>query len=151
MSPNCLKAKHPSFTQFIYIFDNRFAAHLPPSQSMSTLNSAMCFYFVLTPGLICVCSEKPECRISTICSSRDSMYQSVFVIAEERRECVIATEVSPRKKSAADLPLEMHHVVPSAPSLCAASGWGFFVKWTVFWYVAPEWGGGHVWLYYLFL
>lgn len=37
--------------------------------------------------------EKPECRISTICSSRDSMYQSVFVIAEERRECVIATEV----------------------------------------------------------
>ncbi|KAA8583203.1 hypothetical protein FQN60_015749, partial [Etheostoma spectabile] len=36
--------------------------------------------------------EKPECRISTICSSRDSMYQSVFVIAEERRECVIATE-----------------------------------------------------------
>ncbi|TMS12730.1 Delta-like protein 4 [Larimichthys crocea] len=38
-------------------------------------------------------SEKPECRISTICSSRDSMYQSVFVIAEERRECVIATEV----------------------------------------------------------
>uniref|UniRef100_A0A3B3UJ78 Delta-like protein n=1 Tax=Poecilia latipinna TaxID=48699 RepID=A0A3B3UJ78_9TELE len=39
-------------------------------------------------------SEKPECRISTICSSRDSMYQSVFVIAEERRECVIATEVS---------------------------------------------------------
>lgn len=38
-------------------------------------------------------SEKPECRISTICSPRDSMYQSVFVIAEERRECVIATEV----------------------------------------------------------
>nr|XP_020459274.1 delta-like protein 4 [Monopterus albus] len=37
--------------------------------------------------------EKPECRISTICSSRDSMYQSVCVIAEERRECVIATEV----------------------------------------------------------
>ncbi|CAL8393388.1 delta-like protein 4 [Gadus morhua] len=38
-------------------------------------------------------SEKPECRISAICSPRDSMYQSVFVIAEERRECVIATEV----------------------------------------------------------
>ncbi|KAL3052736.1 hypothetical protein OYC64_005292 [Pagothenia borchgrevinki] len=38
-------------------------------------------------------SEKPECRVSTICSSRDSMYQSVFVIAEERKECVIATEV----------------------------------------------------------
>ncbi|XP_030628324.1 delta-like protein 4 [Chanos chanos] len=38
-------------------------------------------------------SEKPECRISTICSPRDSMYQSVFVIAEERSECVIATEV----------------------------------------------------------
>ncbi|CAB1453781.1 unnamed protein product [Pleuronectes platessa] len=38
-------------------------------------------------------SEKPECRISTICSSRDSMYQSVFVIGEQRRECVIATEV----------------------------------------------------------
>ncbi|KAG5265394.1 hypothetical protein AALO_G00241940 [Alosa alosa] len=37
--------------------------------------------------------EKPECRISTICSSRDSMYQSVFVITEERNECVIATEV----------------------------------------------------------
>uniref|UniRef100_A0A8C6V187 Delta-like protein n=1 Tax=Neogobius melanostomus TaxID=47308 RepID=A0A8C6V187_9GOBI len=42
--------------------------------------------------------EKPECRISTICPSRDSMYQSVFVIAEERRECVIATEV--RRNSA---------------------------------------------------
>lgn len=42
------------------------------------------------------------------------MYQSVFVIAEERRECVIATEVSPKKT---DLPLEMHHVVPSALSL----------------------------------
>lgn len=38
-------------------------------------------------------SEKPECRISTICSPGDPMYQSVFVIAEERRECVIATEV----------------------------------------------------------
>ncbi|XP_016150062.1 delta-like protein 4 [Sinocyclocheilus grahami] len=37
--------------------------------------------------------EKPECRISTICSPRDSVYQSVFVIAEERSECVIATEV----------------------------------------------------------
>ncbi|KAJ7989113.1 hypothetical protein DPEC_G00316160 [Dallia pectoralis] len=36
---------------------------------------------------------KPECRISTICSPRDSMYQSVFVIAEEKNECVIATEV----------------------------------------------------------
>lgn len=43
---------------------------------------------------LCVRSEKPECRISTICSPRDSMYQSVFVIAEERSECVIATEVS---------------------------------------------------------
>uniref|UniRef100_A0A674JDV3 Delta like canonical Notch ligand 4 n=1 Tax=Terrapene triunguis TaxID=2587831 RepID=A0A674JDV3_9SAUR len=39
-------------------------------------------------------SEKPECRISAICSPRDSMYQSVFVITEERNECVIATEVS---------------------------------------------------------
>ncbi|KAK2826165.1 hypothetical protein Q5P01_020379 [Channa striata] len=38
-------------------------------------------------------SERPECRISTICSSRDSMYQSVFVIAEEKNECIIATEV----------------------------------------------------------
>uniref|UniRef100_A0A8C5WM82 Delta-like protein n=1 Tax=Leptobrachium leishanense TaxID=445787 RepID=A0A8C5WM82_9ANUR len=38
-------------------------------------------------------SEKPECRISTICSSRDSMYQSIYMIAEERNECVIATEV----------------------------------------------------------
>ncbi|KAI1897285.1 hypothetical protein AGOR_G00081750 [Albula goreensis] len=37
--------------------------------------------------------EKPECRISTICSPWDSEYQSVFVIAEERNECVIATEV----------------------------------------------------------
>lgn len=49
--------------------------------------------------MICAYSEKPECRISTICSSRDSMYQSVFVIAEERKECVIATEVSQIKKS----------------------------------------------------
>uniref|UniRef100_A0A3Q3DQR9 Delta-like protein n=1 Tax=Hippocampus comes TaxID=109280 RepID=A0A3Q3DQR9_HIPCM len=40
-----------------------------------------------------VCSEKPECRISTISSSTDSMYQSVFVIADARRECIIATEV----------------------------------------------------------
>ncbi|XP_060938972.1 delta-like protein 4 [Limanda limanda] len=38
-------------------------------------------------------SERPECRVSTICSSRDSMYQSVFVIAEEKNECIIATEV----------------------------------------------------------
>lgn len=38
-------------------------------------------------------SERPECRISTICSPRDSMYQSVFVIAEEKNECIIATEV----------------------------------------------------------
>ncbi|XP_067336556.1 delta-like protein 4 [Channa argus] len=38
-------------------------------------------------------SERPECRISTICSSRDSMYQSVFVVAEEKNECIIATEV----------------------------------------------------------
>ncbi|XP_031656375.1 delta-like protein 4 [Oncorhynchus kisutch] len=39
-------------------------------------------------------SEKEECRISTICSPRDSqIYQSVFVIGEEKRECVIATEV----------------------------------------------------------
>ncbi|XP_077321050.1 delta-like protein 4 [Lithobates pipiens] len=38
-------------------------------------------------------SEKPECRISTICSPRDSMYQSIYVIAEELNECVIATEV----------------------------------------------------------
>lgn len=36
---------------------------------------------------------RPEGRISTICSPRDSMYQSVFVIAEEKNECVIATEV----------------------------------------------------------
>ncbi|XP_078515898.1 delta-like protein 4 [Lissotriton helveticus] len=38
-------------------------------------------------------SEKPQCRISTICSPRDSMYQSVFVITETKNECVIATEV----------------------------------------------------------
>uniref|UniRef100_A0A8C0CLQ1 Delta-like protein n=4 Tax=Balaenoptera TaxID=9766 RepID=A0A8C0CLQ1_BALMU len=40
-------------------------------------------------------SEKPECRISAICSPRDSMYQSVCLISEERNECVIATEVGP--------------------------------------------------------
>lgn len=38
-------------------------------------------------------SEKPECRISAICSPRESMYQSVCLISEERNECVIATEV----------------------------------------------------------
>ncbi|XP_041721294.1 delta-like protein 4 [Coregonus clupeaformis] len=39
-------------------------------------------------------SEKAACRISTICSPRDSqIYQSVFVIGEERRTCVTATEV----------------------------------------------------------
>ncbi|XP_004712776.1 delta-like protein 4 [Echinops telfairi] len=38
-------------------------------------------------------SEKPECRISAICSPRDSVYQSVCLISEERNECVIATEV----------------------------------------------------------
>uniref|UniRef100_A0A673XJ61 Delta-like 4 (Drosophila) n=1 Tax=Salmo trutta TaxID=8032 RepID=A0A673XJ61_SALTR len=43
-------------------------------------------------------SEKEECRISTICSPRDSqIYQSVFVIGEEKRECVIATEVRQEK------------------------------------------------------
>ncbi|KAG7461325.1 hypothetical protein MATL_G00208900 [Megalops atlanticus] len=40
-----------------------------------------------------MCSEKPECRISTISSPRDLAYQSVFIIAEERNECVLATEV----------------------------------------------------------
>lgn len=50
------------------------------------------------------------------------MYQSVFVIAEERRECVIATEVSPKKTSSADPPLEIHHVVPSALSLTLMTG-----------------------------
>lgn len=35
--------------------------------------------------------ERPECKISTICSPRDSMYQSVFL--EEKNECIIATEV----------------------------------------------------------
>jgi len=67
-------------------------ANLHPSRAQ---RCAMCFPFVLTHAVICVCSEKPECRISTICSPGDPMYQSVFVIAEERRECVIATEVSP--------------------------------------------------------
>ncbi|XP_074547332.1 delta-like protein 4 [Halichoeres trimaculatus] len=38
-------------------------------------------------------SEQPECRVSTICSSRDAMYQSVFVLAEKKNECIIATEV----------------------------------------------------------
>ncbi|CAL1575050.1 unnamed protein product [Knipowitschia caucasica] len=37
--------------------------------------------------------ERPECRISSICSSRDSVYQSVFVRAEGKNECIIATEV----------------------------------------------------------
>lgn len=59
------------------------------------------------------------------------MYQSVFVIAEERRECVIATEVSQRFSSA-DRPCEMHHVVPSelcltgAPTVMTASHAIFF-------------------------
>ncbi|KAJ8378131.1 hypothetical protein AAFF_G00247690 [Aldrovandia affinis] len=39
------------------------------------------------------CREKPECRISTICSPWEPEYQAVFVIAEERNECVLATEV----------------------------------------------------------
>lgn len=69
------------------------------SATIASADSAMCFWFALTLYVICVCSEKPECRISTICSSRDSMYQSVFVIAEERRECVIATEVSQKCRS----------------------------------------------------
>ncbi|XP_057714750.1 delta-like protein 4 [Corythoichthys intestinalis] len=38
-------------------------------------------------------SERPECKISTICSSRESLYQAVFVIAEEKQECILATEV----------------------------------------------------------
>ncbi|MEQ2183779.1 hypothetical protein GOODEAATRI_001440 [Goodea atripinnis] len=33
-----------------------------------------------------------DCRISTICSSKESVYQSVFVIGEEKQECIIATE-----------------------------------------------------------
>ncbi|XP_068109473.1 delta-like protein 4 [Hyperolius riggenbachi] len=37
-------------------------------------------------------SEKPECRISTIYSTRDPMFQSIYMI-EERNECVLATEV----------------------------------------------------------
>ncbi|XP_028837496.1 delta-like protein 4 [Denticeps clupeoides] len=36
--------------------------------------------------------ETPGSRISTICS-RDSMYQSVFVLTEEKNEYIIATEV----------------------------------------------------------
>lgn len=93
-----------SCTRFIYTFDNCFEH-----------SSAMCFHFALTLGVICVCSEKPECRISTICSSRDSMYQSVFVIAEERRECVIATEVSQNKICLAADPFEIHHIFPKWP------------------------------------
>lgn len=46
------------------------------------------------PDMLCLYSERPECRISTISSSGDSMYQSVFVIAEEKNECIIATEVN---------------------------------------------------------
>ncbi|KAF6730339.1 Delta-like protein 4 [Oryzias melastigma] len=37
--------------------------------------------------------EKPECWVSRALSSRDSRHQSVYVIGEEREECVIATEV----------------------------------------------------------
>ncbi|KAM4541023.1 delta-like protein 4 isoform 3-T3 [Fundulus diaphanus] len=40
-----------------------------------------------------MCSEWPDCRISTIYSSKESVCQSVFVIGEEQQECVIATEV----------------------------------------------------------
>lgn len=40
-----------------------------------------------------ICRDRAECRISTISSPRDSMYQSVFLIAEEKNQCVIATEV----------------------------------------------------------
>lgn len=122
-------AKNPTFfiyIQFIPTADKRLAAHQcrhPPCRlatHVRTTNAA-CFRSVLTQRVICVCSEKPECRISTICSSRDSMYQSVFVIAEERRECAIATEVSPKNKCISKYfnkrqSLEMHHVVPCAPS-----------------------------------
>lgn len=38
-------------------------------------------------------SERPDSRTSTIFSSKESVYQSVFVIGEEKQECVIATEV----------------------------------------------------------
>lgn len=48
------------------------------------------------PPVLCSFSEKPECRISALCSPRDSIYQSVCLISEERNECVIATEVSSR-------------------------------------------------------
>ncbi|KAM6961130.1 delta-like protein 4 [Aplochiton taeniatus] len=37
--------------------------------------------------------NREECKVSTISSPRDLMYQSVFLIAEEKHECVIATEV----------------------------------------------------------
>ncbi|KAJ6667326.1 hypothetical protein lerEdw1_017304 [Lerista edwardsae] len=48
-------------------------------------------------------SEKPECRISAICSPRDSMYQSVFVMTEERNECVIATEEEEERMDMSEL------------------------------------------------
>lgn len=52
------------------------------------------------------------------------MYQSVFVIAEERRECVIATEVSQNNhffiSISADRPFQMHHGVPCALFLTGA-------------------------------
>lgn len=63
------------------------------------------------PPVLCSLSEKPECRISALCSPRDSIYQSVCLISEERNECVIATEVS----SGLALP-----VSTSPPALC---GW----------------------------
>lgn len=58
------------------------------------VEQALLFRFLMTDTVFFPPhSQRPECKISTICSPRDSMYQSVFVIAEEKNECIIATEV----------------------------------------------------------
>lgn len=74
------------------------------------------------------------------------MYQSVFVIGEERRECAIATEVSPEKNNNDHIKkyltlLEKHPVVPSAPSFTHGdSGRSYFLLTPSIWaftYGAP--------------
>lgn len=69
------------------------------------------------------------------------MYQSVFVIAEERRECAIATEVSPEKNKNDNIKKCLHPVVPSAPSFTHGdSGRSYFLLTPSIWaftYGAP--------------
>lgn len=77
--------------QCLFSFNHNFPTisffHILQYKALTlVLNFHLVFYLIFN-------SEKPECRISAICSPRDSMYQSVFVITEERNECIIATEV----------------------------------------------------------